>query len=201
MPDVSNWPAGQTGSIGRSIKLPRRRAQRRFSSRAIQIQLPHPVVAVSIHAPAHMRPRTHVRTPVHPEFHPRDIFLPRHVQRAAQRSVASLCSFPSSPRRFFFLPASPRSAPLRPARSVFPFSSLLGSSLCCLLLLRVCQRQSFFCPLSHLVSVSQHRELDPAGVSQRSRRRPQNMLSSLIFLTQFLRSGFIRETLTGNLAE
>lgn len=135
MPDVSNWPAGQTGSIGRSIKLPRRRAQRRFSSRAIQIQLPHPVVAVSIHAPAHMRPRKHVRTPVHPEFHPRDIFLPRHVQRAAQRSVASLCSFPSSPRRFFFLPASPRSAPPRSApRDLFshslPFSALPFVAFC-----------------------------------------------------------------------
>lgn len=36
------------------------------------------------------------------EFHPRDIFLPRHVQLAAQRSVVSLCSTrPSPPRPSF----------------------------------------------------------------------------------------------------
>lgn len=149
------------------------------------------------HAPAYTC--THTRPS---GISPSGYFSPssRPASCATQRRVFVQFSFLAEA---FLLPppASPRSAPLRPARSVFPFSSLLGSSLCCLLLLRVCQRQSFFCPLSHLVSVSQHRELDPAGVSQRSRRRPQNMLSSFIFLTQFLRSGFIRETLTGNLAE
>lgn len=112
MPDVSNWPAGQTGSIGRSIKLPRRRAQRRFSSRAIQIQLPHPVVAVSIHAPRTHAPAytcTHTRPS---GISPSGYFSPssRPASCATQRRVFVQFSFLAEA---FLLP--PRFAPFRPA--------------------------------------------------------------------------------------
>lgn len=83
-------------------------------------------------------PHTNTHTHKYSEFHPRDIFLPRHVQRAAQRSVASLCSFPSSLRRVSSVPV-----PCVPRVLSILFSSHLFP-LCCLLLLRVCQRRSFF---------------------------------------------------------
>lgn len=55
--------------------------------------------------PSSESPHTHTHAnavhPSHSESHPRDIFLPHHVQRAAQRSVASLCTSPSSSRHFF----------------------------------------------------------------------------------------------------
>jgi len=99
------------------------------------------------------------------------------------------------------------SFPLHPASRDLFSHSLLFSALPFVAILcsfGFASELSFFAlslslSLSCLVSVSQHRELNPTGVSQRSRRRPQNMLSFLIFLTRFLGSGFIREALTGNL--
>lgn len=136
------------------------------------------VVAVSTHTHTHtyyVYTDAHRRPPG--EFHPRDIFLPRHVQRAAQRNVASLCSFPSSSP--FFLPLS---------FAAISWHSLL-SSLCYLLLLRVCQRRSFFAPppplplsLTFLLAVSSRIQRG----SQRSRRRSPNMLTCPIFLALHL---------------
>lgn len=115
--------AGQPNRIYRSLDKTSSSVQRRFflachSDPAAFLSRRH-----SLDTGTHIR--THVHTPIHPEFHPRDIFLPRHVQRAAQRSVASLCSFPSSPRRFFlFFPV-----PSRPASHDLFSHSLLFSAL------------------------------------------------------------------------
>lgn len=195
-PDVSNWPASQTGSIGRSTKLPRR-CNVGFSSRAIQIRrLSYPVVTVSIQA------HTYVHMYTHPSIRnfTLGIFFSLVTSSELRNAASRLCAV-FLPRRGVSSSFSPsRPAPPRTICFLILFSSrlfpLLPSAPSALP-----ATELFLPPLSRFVSVSQHRELDPAGVSQRSRQYSQNMLSSLIFLTRCLRSGFIREALTWELCK
>lgn len=204
MPDVSNWPAGQTGFIGRSTRLVRLRlpAPASFFPRAIQIRTASLSRRLSMFpspTQRHIYARPFVRPSVRPPVRPSSRNLTLGIffslvtsKRAAQRSVASLCSFPSSPRHFFLslhfslLPYS-----LLPLVISSCFSSLASLPFVPSASSGLPEAERFFffffvSRLSYSRRLATSRELRLFSFlngerSQRSRRRLQNMLTSPIF--------------------